>query len=240
MFKKTILIGILTCVIAGPAFANSISREEGTGVGVGAVIGGVVGGPVGVILGAAVGGKLGDEFYQRNGEIDSLSTSLKGSKGQLVALQRNIEALNVEIRSLGGELQHARQMSRPEIVALLQAGIEMDLLFRTGESELTGSTGGKLSQLAASIAGNPEIRVRLDGFADERGDETYNQELSARRVEHVRDLLISQGIAESSISFNAHGESPASDESADSYALERRVSLTLYIGDTPSFASNPQ
>jgi outer membrane protein OmpA-like peptidoglycan-associated protein len=240
MFKKTLLFGMLTCVVAMPAFADSLSREEGTGVGVGALVGGVVGGPVGVILGAAVGAKLGDELYERNEEIDSLTTSLNGSKGQLVALQRNIEALNVEIRSIDGELQQARQMSKPEILALLQAGIEMDLLFRTDESVLADTTGGKLRQLAASVAGNPEIQVRLDGFADERGDETYNQELSARRVEHVRDVLVSHGIPTSSISVNAHGESPATDASADSYAFERRVSLTLYIGDTPSFASNPQ
>jgi outer membrane protein OmpA-like peptidoglycan-associated protein len=239
MFKKTILLGLLASVIAMPAFAGSASREENTGVGVGAVIGGVVGGPVGAMVGAAFGAKVGDEFRQRNETIESLNTSLDGSKEQLVALQHNIDALNGQIRSFDGELQQAREMSKPEILALLKAGIEMDLLFRTDEYVLADSTSGKLSQLAASIAGNPEIQVRLDGFSDERGDETYNQGLSARRVEHVRDFLIRNGIPASSITMRAHGESPAFDQSADSYAFERRVSLTLYIGDTPAFASNP-
>ncbi len=239
MFKKTILFGILSFVVAAPAFADSASREEGTGVGIGAVLGGVIGGPPGVILGAAVGAKLGDEFHQRNEEIDSLSTSLNGSKGQLIALQRNIDALNTELRSIDGELQEARQVSKPEMLALLQAGIEMDLLFRTAEHVLADSTQSKLGQLAASLANSPEIQIRLDGFADERGDEVYNQELSARRVGFVRDMLVKNGIPGSSITVIAHGESPASDNSVDSYALERRVSLTLYIGDTPSFASNP-
>jgi len=123
---------------------------------------------------------------------------------------------------------------------LLEAGIEIDLLFRTDEYILADPTGKRLGELAASVSANPDIQIRLDGFADERGDETYNQELSERRVEYVRDVLTKSGIPASRISVNAHGESPAIDATADSYALERRVSLTLYMGDTPSFASNPR
>lgn len=240
MFRKTILIGLLASVVATPAFAERASKEESAGLGIGAVIGAVAGGPVGVIFGAAFGAKVGDEFHQRNEAVDSLTTSLNGSEDQIVALQRNIDALHGKIRSIDGDLQQARELANPEILALLQAGIEMDLLFRTDESVLADSTSGRLSQLAASIAGNPDIQVRLDGFADERGDETYNQELSARRVDYVRDALINHGISASNITVNAHGESPAIDDSMDSYALERRVSLTLYIGDTPSFAANPR
>lgn len=240
MFRKTILIGLLASVVATPAFAERASKEESAGLGIGAVIGAVAGGPVGVIFGAAFGAKVGDEFHQRNEAVDSLTTSLNGSEDQIVALQRNIDALHGKIRSIDGDLQQARELANPEILALLQAGIEMDLLFRTDESVLADSTSGRLSQLAASIAGNPDIQVRLDGFADERGDETYNQDLSARRVDYVRDALINHGIPASNITVNAHGESPAIDDSMDSYALERRVSLTLYIGDTPSFAANPR
>ena len=44
----------------------------------------------------------------------------------------------------------------------------------------------------------------------------------------------------SRISYAAHGEAPAQDASVDSFALERRVSLTLFIDDSVSFASTPQ
>jgi outer membrane protein OmpA-like peptidoglycan-associated protein len=115
----------------------------------------------------------------------------------------------------------------------------MDLLFRTDEHVLSDSTGARLEQLALTLAANPDIQIQLDGYADERGDESYNQELSARRVAHVRDVLVSAGIPAGRISVDAHGESAAAEQNADSFALERRVSLTLYVGDTPSFASNP-
>lgn len=240
MFKKTILFGLLVSVSSAPAFAERASREESTGVGIGAVIGGAVGGPVGVIVGAAFGGKFGDEYGKKSEKVDSLSVSLSGSQARVETLQGDISSLRAELRSTDVELRQARDMAKPELLALLAAGIEMDLLFRTDEHVLADTTGIRLSQLAASISGNPEVQVRLDGFADERGDEAYNQKLSALRVEHVRDVLIRNGIPASNITISAHGESPAADATYDSYALERRVSLTLYTGNTPSFASNPR
>jgi hypothetical protein len=52
-------------------------------------------------------------------------------------------------------------------------------------------------------------------------------------------VLVEAGVSPTRIKVAAHGESPAVDDSIDSYALERRVSLTLYVDDNPSFASNP-
>ena len=61
-----------------------------------------------------------------------------------------------------------------------------------------------------------------------------------RRADHVRDVLIRNGVPAERISVEAHGESPAADDNVDSFALERRVSLTLYVENSPSFASNPK
>ena len=233
MRNKIILTGLIAVLAAAPAFAESSSKEEGIGVGVGAVIGGIAGGPVGLIVGAALGAKLGDELFQRDTEIDQLSASLQGSQSRVNELERDVVAL-------GGDLQRMQQESRPELLSLLQAGIEMDLLFRTDEDVLSATTGSRLQQLAASLATMPDVFVRLDGFADERGNAAYNQELSARRAEHVMHVLLANGVLAARISVKAHGESPAADDNVDSFAFERKVSLTLYIEDSPSFAANPQ
>ena len=240
MIRKTIVIGLVLSLATAPALADGASKEESAGVGIGAVIGGVAGGPLGAIIGATLGDKIGDEFYERNEEVDSLSASLKGSKDDVSSLERNIDALQSEIRVRDGELQQARELAKPELATLLQAGIEMDLLFRTDEHVLSDTTGIRLQQLAASLAADPDIQIRLDGFADERGDAEYNRKLSGMRAEHVRDVLVTAGIPAARITVSAHGESPATEQNVDSFALERRVSLTLYMGDTPSFASNPR
>ena len=238
--SKSLVTGLVLCAVALPAFAATPSAEEKAGVGIGVVVGAVAGGPVGAIVGAALGAKLGDEFNVRNEKLDSLTVSLQGSNGKVAALERDIRALEGDVQSRDDELRQARELARPELLSLLKAGIEMDLLFRTDEDQLAASTGGKLQQLAISLAANPDVRIQLDGYADERGDERYNQALSTRRVEHVRDVLVGAGIPASRIAVNAHGESPAAEQTVDSFALERRVSLTLYVGDTPAFAANPR
>jgi outer membrane protein OmpA-like peptidoglycan-associated protein len=184
-------------------------------------------------VGAVLGAKLGEEFFQRDTEIDQLSASLQGSQSRVNELERDVVAL-------GGDLQRMQEESRPELLSLLQAGIEMDLLFRTDEDVLSATTGSRLQQLAASLATMPGVFVRLDGFADERGNAAYNQKLSARRAEHVMHVLLANGVPAARVSVRAHGESPAADNNVDSFAFERKVSLTLYIEDSPSFAANPQ
>ncbi len=240
MRNKILAVGIIACLIATPAMAEGgASKKESIGVGVGGVIGAVAGGPVGFIVGAAFGAKIGDEFHQKDTHVTSLSESLANSKEKISVLETSVDALNRDIDSLGGDLQHMRAIARPELIALMQAGIEMDLLFRTDEDELGITTDSKLRELATSLSTMSDVYVQLDGFADERGDSDYNQRLSARRAEYVRDILTSNGVDESRIKLTAHGESPASDDNIDSLALERKVSLTLYVETTPSFAANP-
>ncbi len=215
-----------------PAVSADSSSEENIGVGSGAVIGAIAGGPVGFIIGAALGAKFGDTVYEKNESIEDLSASLDDSR-------QDLRHLNASYDSVSNELEHMQQVARPELVSMLEAGITMDLLFRTDEHALADSTGDRLSSLAATLATMRDINVQLDGFADERGDEAYNYNLSAQRVEFVRDQLVAAGVHPSRIQISAHGEAVAQDTSVDSYALERRVSLTLFIDSSQSFAQLP-
>jgi len=239
MRNSLFLIGVTSCLLAGPALAQqgSASKGEKIGVGAGATIGALAGGPVGFVIGAAIGAKIGDEFHQRNDKVEILGEELESSRQRVAGLEKNIDALNGDINEMGGELQRLQASASPGLLDLLQAGIEMDLLFRTDEHVLADTTGTRLKGLAASLAAMPDVFIQLDGFADERGDAAYNQELSVRRVEHVRQLLLDHGVAKNRIHTAAHGESPATDPGIDSYALERKVSLTLYVEDAPSFAA---
>ena len=239
MRNKLIIAGIATCLIGTQALAATASKEENIGVGVGATIGALAGGPVGLVVGAAVGAKFGDRTHRKNAEFDNLSVSLSQSEEKVTDLQHGIRDLNGEIADLDSEVQRLQDSANPQLVSLLQAGIAMDLLFRTDEDVLSPTTGGKLEQLAATLAEMQDVQIQLDGFADERGDSDYNQALSVRRAEHVRNVLLDNGIAKSRIGITAHGETPAIDTSVDSYAMDRKVSLTLYVDDKPSFAANP-
>ncbi len=239
MRKSVSLIAILALAATAPAYAGQASKEETIGVGSGAVIGAAAAGPVGFIIGAAIGAKLGDTMHRKSARIDNLSTDLRDSETNVGRLEDQIRQMNADLDDLGSEIERMHTLARPEVVKLLEAGIAMDLLFRTDESTLADSTGTRLITLAGTLAAMPEIRIQLDGFADERGDEQYNFRLSQKRVEFVRDRLVAAGVNPSRINLTANGESPAADATPDSYALERRVSLTLFIDDSQPFASQP-
>lgn len=238
--RKTITaLSIITLVAATSAVAEPASKEENIGVGSGALIGAAAGGPVGLVIGAAIGVKIGDKMHRKNTEIENLNVLLDSSEDEVLELKGELDTLNDNLDALSARLAHVQSIDRPALVNLMQAGIAMDLLFRTDEHALADTTGARLAELASSVATMPDIRVQLDGFADERGDADYNLELSKKRVEFVRDQLAAAGIEPSRIRITAHGEAPAQDDSIDSYALERRVSLKLFIDDSPSFASTP-
>ena len=229
----TAAIVVATALAAQPAVAAAqSSKQENLGLGAGALIGAAAGGPFGFVIGAAVGAKIGDTLHQRDAQIAGLEQSLDAAGDRAAVLEDDVARLNAAIAGL-------RDVARPELVDLMQAGIAMDLLFRTNEAVLADSTGERLAELGSMLAAMPDIRIRLDGFADERGDADYNQALSESRVNHIRDRLLASGISAYRISTAAHGESPAVEQTVDSYALERRVSVKLYLSDTPALAANP-
>jgi outer membrane protein OmpA-like peptidoglycan-associated protein len=233
MRNSITIAAIAILALATQTASAAASKDENIGVGAGAVVGALAGGPVGFIIGAAVGARLGDSGHRKSQRIDALQDSLQDSQQTLVSLENGIDKLSVEV-------EHLQRVARPELLSLMQAGIDMDLLFRTDEFALTDTTGDRLSRMAGMLATLRGVRIQLDGFADERGDAVYNHELSEKRVEFIRDLFVASGVHPSRISTAAHGESVAQTPDVDSYALERRVSVKLFIDNAQSLASNPR
>jgi outer membrane protein OmpA-like peptidoglycan-associated protein len=236
MRNSTLITTVATITILAltsqPALAEA-SRKETIGVASGAVVGAFAGGPIGLVIGAAIGAKMGERANSKSESIESLQGSLQASQQSVANLENGIDELSVEVEQL-------QRVARPELISLMQAGIDMDLLFRTDEYALTDTTGDRLTQMAGTLAKLPGVRIQLDGFADERGDAAYNHALSEKRVEFVRNLFVASGVHPTRISTSAHGESIADSPDTDSYALERRVSVKLFIDNAQSLASNPR
>lgn len=97
-----------------------------------------------------------------------------------------------------------------------------DAFFAFDSSQLEVSTMPDLDPFVAWLQENPDGRLVVAGFADERGDSAYNIGLSARRAEVVRDELIAAGAARERIVLALYGEETASRESD---AQKRRVTI---------------
>jgi outer membrane protein OmpA-like peptidoglycan-associated protein len=75
---------------------------------------------------------------------------------------------------------------------------------------------------------NPDLRVRIDGHTDSSGEAAYNEKLSERRAEAVRNVFIENGIAPSRLEARGFGESrlAAPNDTPENMQLNRRVEFT--------------
>ncbi len=81
-------------------------------------------------------------------------------------------------------------------------------LVRSQQEELTTLATGFKQYLEY----DPDAKLSLDGYTDERGADKYNDSLSERRVQGVKDFLVSQGIAAEKIDISAYGKQKPLDK----------------------------
>jgi outer membrane protein OmpA-like peptidoglycan-associated protein len=70
-----------------------------------------------------------------------------------------------------------------------------DVLFATGSADLKSGSRQTLDKLTAFLQAYPKREVQIDGYTDNVGSADYNQGLSERRADSVRDALTRMGIA---------------------------------------------
>jgi hypothetical protein len=80
------------------------------------------------------------------------------------------------------------------------------------------------------LSDHPEYtHVSIEGHADARGPETYNQQLSERRAESVMKFLVKNGIEDGRLSSKGFGSSKPLVDKKSEYAwlLNRRVEFMV-------------
>lgn len=78
--------------------------------------------------------------------------------------------------------------------------------FDTDEYSIRADAQPVLRAQAAWLARYPNVRVIIEGNADERGTREYNLALGARRAQAVRDFLMSNGVSGSRIETLSYGK----------------------------------
>jgi outer membrane protein OmpA-like peptidoglycan-associated protein len=204
---------------------SKTNKEEGIGLGAGAAVGAIAGGPVGFVIGAALGGWTGDKFHreraakreaeERLAQADALTQSLQG-------LLAGTESQNENLRLVMRDQEVAYRDA-------LRQALDVEIYFHTGESTLDAAVQDRIRQLGEIMQDFDELTVVVEGHADPRGDEEYNQQLSAERATAVRDALIQSGLPAERITASAKGEQAAQamEGDLDAMALERKVNLSI-------------
>ncbi|MDP3814064.1 OmpA family protein [Pseudomonas sp.] len=104
--------------------------------------------------------------------------------------------------------------------------VELDVKFDFDKSVVKEDSQGDIQSLADFMKQYPQTTTTVEGHTDSVGTDAYNQGLSERRANAVRDVLVNQhGIDSSRVSSVGYGESqPVEDNSTDEgRAVNRRV-----------------
>jgi outer membrane protein OmpA-like peptidoglycan-associated protein len=113
--------------------------------------------------------------------------------------------------------------------------LNADVFFAFDKADLAPPAAGALGQLAPQLARDAKGTVRIDGYTDAKGADTYNQDLSQRRAAAVEaELKRLAGSASPTFSSNGHGAAdpvapntkPDGSDDPDGRARNRRVTVT--------------
>ena len=104
-----------------------------------------------------------------------------------------------------------------------------DVLFAPNQSEPTTAALRKLSPFVTILKEQPQRSIRIEGYTDSRGPESYNLDLSQRRADAVRDFLVDNGISPRRITARGYGKADpvASNATLAGRRENRRVEVIV-------------
>ncbi|MCE8018966.1 OmpA family protein [Halomonas sp. MCCC 1A11036] len=175
------------------------------------------------IAGGLVGGGIG---YATSGSSDEESGAAIGAVAGSA-----IGALLCADRTPPPEpVAEPEPMPEPEPAPVTEfepVTLDSEVTFAFDSDEIRPGAHQTLDQVATTLRENPNLRVRIEGHTDSVGSAQYNEGLSQRRADSVRDFLASRGIAENRMTTRGFGEERpiATNETDEGRAQNRRVEI---------------
>lgn len=101
--------------------------------------------------------------------------------------------------------------------------------FESNSDKLTSGSNTELDKAVTAMNKYGDLRIEIQAHSDSVGDAGYNQSLSEKRANSVRDYMVSEGIAADRMVAKGYGESqPVADNNTrDGRAENRRVELKI-------------
>lgn len=114
----------------------------------------------------------------------------------------------------------------------IRSTIEEMVFFDYDQASIRDDSRAALDRKVPLLRANPNVMMRLEGHADERGSVEYNLALSLRRANAIRDYLAGFGIDVSRFEIVPMGEERPLEpgQSEEAYARNRRGEFHITSG----------
>jgi peptidoglycan-associated lipoprotein len=161
------------------------------------------------------------------------------------SLQRyndSVAAAAAEARRLAEAEAAARaaEAERERMVREARATLEEMVFFDYDDSEIRNDAATALRAKVDILRASPQVQLRIEGHADERGSTEYNRALGNRRAEAIRQFLVGFGLTENRFEIVSFGEGrPLQQGSTEAaWSRNRRGQFVLTAGQNAINPSN--
>jgi outer membrane protein OmpA-like peptidoglycan-associated protein len=160
-------------------------------------------------------------------QLDATSARETAARAQAEAdaIRKKAEA---EVNRLEAALGQIAETRRTALGLVMNLGSD-HLKFEFDKADLRPEDRELLSRIAGIMLTSHDYTISVNGHTDDVGSAAYNQKLSERRAESVREFLVKSGLPAEILSVQGHGKSlplvPGTSEAAR--AKNRRVELGI-------------
>lgn len=164
-------------------------------------------------------GAQAERAAELQGELDATKLQLTQLQGEYEGVVRDNEDLANQPAEVIAEIPADFRVAKP--VAY----------FQSGSTALEARFRPDISELAEMLTKNPDLQVKLEGFADPRGSAALNQRLAEQRLQSVAKELKAQGVADEQVQMVTVGETAENTTGGDSgqLQLDRKVTATVSV-----------
>jgi len=213
--KKLLVLALVVAFISAscatmkenPKTTIGAAAGAAVGAGVGYGLGKGKGAAIGAVVGGLAGGAIGHYMDKQKREFDQLLAESKGREQSAIlqGVQKEQDAVILTFKS--------------------------DVLFDTNSSTIkqTAHSSGEIDRVAQILNRYPETTIKVVGYTDSTGSESYNQQLSELRANAVKNALVIKGVNAARLTTMGMGESsPVADNSTEGgRQLNRRVNMVI-------------
>jgi outer membrane protein OmpA-like peptidoglycan-associated protein len=208
------MLSIFLCVLL---LAGCATLETKTGKG--AAIGTAGGAATGAIVGQAIS-------HDTKGTL--IGAAIGAAVGGLggAGIGRMMDNQERDMRNALASSEAAAVSREGNLLAVTFKG---DVTFDTNSTVVRPGLISEINRVAGVLNQYPTTLVRVEGHTDSIGSDAYNMDLSIRRANAVKNLLVQRGIADSRIDVVGYGKTMpvATNDTEAGRQKNRRVEIKI-------------
>ena len=156
-------------------------------------------------------------------EQDALKAKEAAAQAEAERSRRAAEELRAQLLEQFNRVLETRDTPRGLVVNM------GDVLFATGKYNLRPEAQIVLAKLSGIVLSHPGLNLAVEGYTDSVGTDDFNLKLSQQRADTVSQYLVSQGLADSTVTAKGFGKANPVDDNDTPAGRQRNRRVEIVV-----------